>query len=92
MPLLSSLGSIVNTTTIDNTFLYIPLIMSFCPFKTPYFCRYVISNACSKDLCYKQKGTDFVYQLGIGEHAHLHGTDTTRFLHIYLCLNCRSWT
>jgi hypothetical protein len=33
------------------------------------------------DLCYKQKGTDLVFRLGVGEHAHLHWTDTTRLLH-----------
>ncbi|MCL7024846.1 hypothetical protein MKW94_022445 [Papaver nudicaule] len=40
--------------------------------------RYVISNACSKDLYYKQKGTDYVFHLGIGQHAHLHWSDTKR--------------
>ncbi|XP_057249486.1 uncharacterized protein LOC104905906 isoform X4 [Beta vulgaris subsp. vulgaris] len=42
--------------------------------------RYVISNACSKPLCYKQKGTDFVFHLGVGQHSHLHWIDTTREL------------
>ncbi|KAJ0089376.1 hypothetical protein Patl1_33066 [Pistacia atlantica] len=40
--------------------------------------RYVISNACSKALCYKQKGTDLVFHLGVGQHSHLHWTDMTR--------------
>ncbi|XP_026401188.1 uncharacterized protein LOC113297020 isoform X1 [Papaver somniferum] len=40
--------------------------------------RYVISNACSKDLYYKQKGTDYIFHLGIGQHAHLHWSDTKR--------------
>lgn len=43
-----------------------------------FFGRYVISNACSKPLCYKQKGTDFVFHLGVGQHSHLHWIDTTR--------------
>lgn len=42
--------------------------------------RYVICNACSQDLCYKQKGTDFIFHLGVGQHAHLHWIDTTREL------------
>ncbi|KAK3033803.1 hypothetical protein RJ639_034374 [Escallonia herrerae] len=45
-------------------------IISFQP-------RYVISNACSKDICYKQKGTDFSFHLWIGQHSHIHWTDTT---------------
>ncbi|KAJ8450353.1 hypothetical protein Cgig2_004810 [Carnegiea gigantea] len=42
--------------------------------------RYVITNACSKDLCYKQKGTDFIFRLSVGQHSHLHWVDTTREL------------
>ncbi|KAM3684567.1 hypothetical protein ACJW31_11G053600 [Castanea mollissima] len=53
--------------------------------------RYVISNACSKDLCYKQKGTDFVFQLGVGKHAHLHWTDTTRELLVSVRYNEPGW-
>lgn len=44
------------------------------------FCRYVISNACSKEICYKQKGTNFFHRLGIGQHSHLHWADTTRWV------------
>lgn len=39
------------------------------------------------DLCYKQKGTDLVFRLGVGEHAHLHWTDTTRLLHCIVANN-----
>ncbi|OVA10906.1 Vacuolar protein sorting-associated protein 13 domain [Macleaya cordata] len=53
--------------------------------------RYVISNACSKDLCYKQKGTDYVFHLGIGQHAHLHWSDTTRDLLVSLRFNEPGW-
>ncbi|PON37049.1 Vacuolar protein sorting-associated protein [Parasponia andersonii] len=53
--------------------------------------RYVISNACSKDLCYKQKGTDHVFRLNIGEHSHLHWTDTTRELLISVKYNEPGW-
>ncbi|KAL7589773.1 hypothetical protein Lser_V15G35826 [Lactuca serriola] len=42
--------------------------------------RYVISNACSKDLCYRQKGSDFIYHLKVGQHSHIHWTDITREL------------
>ncbi|KAJ7978125.1 Vacuolar protein sorting-associated protein [Quillaja saponaria] len=53
--------------------------------------RYVISNACSKDLCYKQKGTDILFHLGVREHAHLHWTDTTRDLLISICYDEPGW-
>lgn len=56
------------------------------------FGRYVISNACHKDLCYKQKGTDFVFRLGVGEHAHLHWTDATRLLHCIVADIYSSWS
>ncbi|EYU18028.1 hypothetical protein MIMGU_mgv1a0005351mg, partial [Erythranthe guttata] len=42
--------------------------------------RYVIANACSKNLCYKQKGTDFPFVLGAGKHSHIRWMDTTREL------------
>ncbi|ESR43047.1 hypothetical protein CICLE_v100108862mg, partial [Citrus x clementina] len=53
--------------------------------------RYVISNACSKDLCYKQKGTDFIFHLGVGQHSHLHWTDTTRELVVSIRFNEPGW-
>ncbi|KAK0593755.1 hypothetical protein LWI29_009968 [Acer saccharum] len=53
--------------------------------------RYVISNACSKDLCYKQKRTDFVFNLGIGQHSHLHLTDTARELLVSIRFNEPGW-
>ncbi|CAA7410691.1 unnamed protein product [Spirodela intermedia] len=44
--------------------------------------RYVICNACCKHLYYKQKGTSDSHsvRLGVGQHSHLHWTDTTRDL------------
>lgn len=42
--------------------------------------RYVISNACNKDLYYKQKGTDDVFTLESGRHSHIQWTDTSREL------------
>ncbi|KAM3303588.1 putative protein isoform X1 [Capsicum chacoense] len=42
--------------------------------------RYVISNACNKDLHYKQKGTDDVFTLESGRHSHIQWTDTSREL------------
>ncbi|XP_022960657.1 uncharacterized protein LOC111461381 isoform X1 [Cucurbita moschata] len=53
--------------------------------------RYVISNACSKDLCYKQKGTDSVIPLAVGEHFHLQWTDTTRELLVSVRYNEPGW-
>ncbi|KAL5574177.1 hypothetical protein UlMin_023774 [Ulmus minor] len=53
--------------------------------------RYVICNACSRDLCYKQKGTDFISRLGIGEHSHLQWIDTTRELLISIRYNEPGW-
>lgn len=40
--------------------------------------RYVISNACSRDLCYRQRGTDSFHRLRVGEHFNLHWTDVQR--------------
>ncbi|XVF23437.1 hypothetical protein REPUB_Repub13aG0038400 [Reevesia pubescens] len=53
--------------------------------------RYVISNACSKDIYYKQKGTDIVYHLSVGQHSQLHWTDTTRELLISMRFDEPGW-
>ncbi|KAG4203337.1 hypothetical protein ERO13_A05G394600v2 [Gossypium hirsutum] len=53
--------------------------------------RYVISNACSKELYYKQKGTDIIYHLGVGQHSQLHWTDTTRELLMSLRFDEPGW-
>ncbi|XVF60869.1 hypothetical protein PTKIN_Ptkin08bG0082800 [Pterospermum kingtungense] len=53
--------------------------------------RYVISNACRKDLFYKQKRTDVVYHLAVGKHSQLHWTDTTRELLISLRFDEPGW-
>ncbi|VVA31867.1 PREDICTED: vacuolar [Prunus dulcis] len=53
--------------------------------------RYIISNACSKDVCYKQKGTDFVFHLGIGEHSHLHWMDTAMELLVSIRYDEPGW-
>ncbi|KAI7990467.1 putative vacuolar protein sorting-associated protein 13C [Camellia lanceoleosa] len=53
--------------------------------------RYIISNACCKDLCYKQKGTDSIFHLGIGKHSHLQWTDTTRELLVSIRFNEPGW-
>ncbi|EXB26144.1 Putative vacuolar protein sorting-associated protein 13C [Morus notabilis] len=53
--------------------------------------RYVISNACSKDLCFKQKGTDHIFRLRMGEHSHLHWMDTTRELLVSVRYNEPGW-
>ncbi|KAF8007492.1 hypothetical protein BT93_K1496 [Corymbia citriodora subsp. variegata] len=53
--------------------------------------RYVISNACSKELCYKQKGTDIIFHLGKGQHSHLHWADTARDLLVCICYDEPGW-
>ncbi|KAF3432303.1 hypothetical protein FNV43_RR27043 [Rhamnella rubrinervis] len=53
--------------------------------------KYVICNACSKDLCYKQKGTDFVFNLRMGVHSHLHWMDSTRELLVCIRYNEPGW-
>nr|XP_027100369.1 uncharacterized protein LOC113719357 isoform X2 [Coffea arabica] len=40
--------------------------------------RYVISNACSRALFYKQKGTDRVFLLEAGQHSHIQCIDIAR--------------
>lgn len=42
--------------------------------------RYVISNACGRDLVYRQKGTDRAFLLGASQHSHIEWTDMTREL------------
>ncbi|KAM7261915.1 hypothetical protein ACFE04_020992 [Oxalis oulophora] len=53
--------------------------------------RYIISNACSKDLSYKQKGSDAVFHLGVGQHSHLHWTDITKDLLVSVRFNEPGW-
>ncbi|XP_042498014.1 uncharacterized protein LOC122076662 [Macadamia integrifolia] len=53
--------------------------------------RYVISNACSKALSFKQKGTDVLFNLGVGQHSHLHWTDTARELLVSIRFNEPGW-
>ncbi|XP_052202477.1 uncharacterized protein LOC127808127 isoform X2 [Diospyros lotus] len=53
--------------------------------------RYILSNACSRDLCYKQRGTDSIFHLGIGKHSHLQWIDTTRELLVSIRFNEPGW-
>ncbi|XP_073012455.1 intermembrane lipid transfer protein VPS13 isoform X2 [Typha latifolia] len=53
--------------------------------------RYVICNACSKDLFYRQKGTSNFHRLGAGKHSHLHWSDTTRELLVSIRFDGRGW-
>ncbi|CAN6484627.1 unnamed protein product [Victoria cruziana] len=53
--------------------------------------RYVISNACSKDLYYKQKACDAFYILGVGKHSHLHLSDATRDLLVLIRFDEPGW-
>ncbi|XP_051121162.1 uncharacterized protein LOC127244726 [Andrographis paniculata] len=53
--------------------------------------RYVIANACNKNLCYKQKGTDIPFLLGAGEHSYVQWTDTTRELLLSVRFDGPGW-
>ncbi|PKA51468.1 hypothetical protein AXF42_Ash002833 [Apostasia shenzhenica] len=53
--------------------------------------RYVICNACSKGICYKQKGTNNAFYLRVGQHYHLHWPDTSRELLVSLRFNEIGW-
>ncbi|KAL8217291.1 hypothetical protein R6Q57_024128 [Mikania cordata] len=53
--------------------------------------RYVISNACSKDLCFRQKGSDIIYHLKVGQHSHIHWSDITRELLISVRFDEPGW-
>ncbi|KAK8954444.1 hypothetical protein KSP39_PZI002557 [Platanthera zijinensis] len=53
--------------------------------------RYVICNACKKDLSYKQKGTNNAFCLRVGKHSHLHWSDTSRDLLVSLRFNEMGW-
>lgn len=74
MLLLFSLGNLSGILLLSSYFYDVIL----CTHRISLVFRYVISNACSKDLCYKQKGTDRIFHLRIGEHSHLHWMDTAR--------------
>uniref|UniRef100_A0ACD5WZJ8 Uncharacterized protein n=1 Tax=Avena sativa TaxID=4498 RepID=A0ACD5WZJ8_AVESA len=53
--------------------------------------RYVICNACSNDLFYKQKGTRFSKHLSSGQHAFLHWADTARELLVSVRFDGPRW-
>ncbi|XP_047313414.1 uncharacterized protein LOC124916706 [Impatiens glandulifera] len=53
--------------------------------------RYLICNACTKDLFFKQKATNVPITLGIGKHSHIQWTDTTRDLLISIRFNEPGW-
>jgi hypothetical protein len=53
--------------------------------------RYIICNSCSHNLCYKQKGTNLVSHLAVGQHSQLQWTDTTRELLVSIRLNEPGW-
>ncbi|XP_019702812.1 uncharacterized protein [Elaeis guineensis] len=53
--------------------------------------RYVICNASNKDLCYRQKGTKMLHHLGVGQHSHLHWSDTTRELLVSIRFSEPGW-
>ncbi|KAL1212574.1 hypothetical protein V5N11_021137 [Cardamine amara subsp. amara] len=53
--------------------------------------RYIICNSCSQNLCYKQKGTNLVSHLAVGQHSQLQWADTTRELLVSIRLNEPGW-
>ncbi|KAH9330462.1 hypothetical protein KI387_002570, partial [Taxus chinensis] len=53
--------------------------------------RYVISNACSRDLFYKQRGTNSFQRLRVGEHFSLHWTDVKRDLLVSIRFDEPGW-
>lgn len=53
--------------------------------------RFVICNACNKDLYCKQKGTNIFHHLSIGQHSDLHWSDTTRELLVSIRFNEPGW-
>ncbi|XP_059074534.1 uncharacterized protein LOC131074913 isoform X2 [Cryptomeria japonica] len=53
--------------------------------------RYVISNACSRDLLYKQRGTRSFQRLRIGEHLSLHWTNVKRELLVSIRFDEPGW-
>ncbi|GAB4836767.1 hypothetical protein Ancab_001679 [Ancistrocladus abbreviatus] len=86
VPLSSNFASVISVTSsrLDNPFSGRTRAISFQP-------RYVISNACSKELCYKQKGTDFIFHLDSGQHSHLHWPDVTRELLVSVRFDEPGW-
>ncbi|VFQ83984.1 unnamed protein product [Cuscuta campestris] len=66
-------GYIMSVSATDAPFSGRTKIISFQP-------RYVISNACNKDVCYRQKGTNDIFFLEAGKHSHIQWIDTTREL------------
>ncbi|KAM3191147.1 hypothetical protein ACQJBY_068843 [Aegilops geniculata] len=53
--------------------------------------RYVICNACSNDMFYKQKGTRFSKHLSSGQHSFLHWADTARELLVSIRFDGPGW-
>ncbi|TKW09291.1 hypothetical protein SEVIR_6G085000v4 [Setaria viridis] len=53
--------------------------------------RYVICNACSNDLFFRQKGTRFSKHLSSGQHSFLHWSDTARELLVSIRFDGPGW-
>ncbi|KAL6659540.1 hypothetical protein ACP70R_003580 [Stipagrostis hirtigluma subsp. patula] len=53
--------------------------------------RYVICNACSNDLFFRQKGTRFSKHLSSGQHSFLHWPDTARELLVSIRFDGPGW-
>lgn len=64
-------GYLVSVSAVAAPFSGKTKIITFQP-------RYVISNACSRALFYKQKGTDRVFLLEAGQHSHIQCIDIAR--------------
>ncbi|XP_073129939.1 intermembrane lipid transfer protein VPS13 isoform X2 [Henckelia pumila] len=69
----STSGYVISVCAVAAPFSGSTKIITFQP-------RYVIANVCTKNLCYKQKGTNFPFILEAGQHSHIQWIDTTREL------------
>ncbi|CAI9097127.1 OLC1v1033463C2 [Oldenlandia corymbosa var. corymbosa] len=77
-------GYLVSVTAVAAPFSGRTKIITFQP-------RYVISNACSRALFYKQKGTEEVFLLKAGQHCHIKCTDITKELLVCIRFDEPGW-
>ncbi|KAL3502378.1 hypothetical protein ACH5RR_036827, partial [Cinchona calisaya] len=82
--LCTNAGYLVSVSAVAAPFSGRTKIITFQP-------RYVVSNACSRDLFYKQKGTDRIFLLEAGRHSHVHCTDITRELLVCVRFHEPGW-
>ncbi|XP_073032093.1 intermembrane lipid transfer protein VPS13 isoform X2 [Primulina eburnea] len=80
----STSGYVISVCAVAAPFSGRTKIITFQP-------RYVIANACTKNLCYKQKGTNFPFILEAGQHSHIQWIDTTRELLLSVRFDDPGW-